>query len=211
MGTTKSKLGLITKSVGKQSRWITWFEFLTAFTAVLSLTCHTVKGHWSGWLSSKTPTPCSAGALWYSKFHLKASVFDARICITQSYRLKVPDGEPRSCLDWLFASNNVPRFGSVLLDGSRCEIRLATGVHSLINLRTETLHSIRQSLCFVLCLHGPIHKSAAMFNRIRSARLKVCDRSQRFYIGWLIVGDGVSCCGKGHAGSITTQGHCGHA
>lgn len=148
-------------------------------------------------------------ALWYFKFHLKASVFGARTQIAQSYSLKVPDGEPRSCLDWLIASNNDRRFGSVLLAGSRCQIRLATGAHNVTNL--ETLHRIRQSLCFLLRLHGPICEAAAMFNRIWSVRLKVCDWSQRFCIGWLIVGDGVSCCGKGLAGSITAQGRCGHA
>lgn len=64
-------------------------------------------------------------------------------------------------------------------------------------------------LCYISV--GSFVKLASMFDKIRSPRLRICDWSQGFCIGWLIVGDGVSCCGKGHAGSITAQGRCGHA
>lgn len=69
----------------------------------------------------------------------------------------------------------------------------------------------RQNLCFTFRLHGPICEFASMFNKIRSLSLRICDWRQTLCIGWLIVGDGVSCCRKGHAGSIAARGHCGHA
>lgn len=47
---------------------------------------------------------------------------------------------------------------------------------------------------------------AAMFNKIRSARLELCNQTQRFCISWLTIGDGVSCFGMGHADLITAPG-----
>lgn len=58
---------------------------------------------------------------------------------------------------------------------------------------------------------GRAAKHAAMFNKIRSVRLKRCNQRQRFCISWLTIGDGVSCFGKGHDDSITAPGRCGHA
>lgn len=142
----------------------------------------------------------------YFQFHFKAVVFGARIHIAQSYRLKVPDGEPRICLDWLI-------FLSLELS---CWLGLTVRLvwpleYKVLSTYEPGLCRIRQSSCFLLRLHRPICKVLAMFNKIWSVRLKVCNQSQRFCISWLSIGDGVSCCGKGHADSITALGRCGHA
>lgn len=84
-------------------------------------------------------------------------VFGARICITQSYRLKVPDREPRSCLDWLIVSNNVPQFGSVLLAGSCCQIRLATGAQS-VTYKPRICIVLGNPPCFCYVSMGPSAK-----------------------------------------------------
>lgn len=97
----------------------------------------------------------------YFQFHFKAVVFGARIRVAQSCRLKVPDGEPRICLDWLI---------SLSLELS-CWLGLTVRLVWLLEYKVLSTYEpglcrIRQSPCFLLGLHRPICKVAAMFNKI---------------------------------------------
>lgn len=109
---------------------------LNAFPTLSVCICHTVR--LQKWLAfprnPQLPAALEHSDILYMYIHFKAFFYGAKIRIAQSYRLKVPDGEPRICLDWLIVCNNVPQFRSVLLAGSGCQTLLAAGIQSLIHI-----------------------------------------------------------------------------
>lgn len=76
---------------------------LYAFPTLSVCICHIVRIQ--KWLAfprnPQLPAALEHSDILYICIHFKAFVYGAKICIAQSYRLKVPDGEPRICLDWL--------------------------------------------------------------------------------------------------------------
>lgn len=156
--------------------------------------CQKHCSRWSGWLSHETSARCGAGALQSFCF------IGSRICIVQLYSLNVTENQE---------TVSIGRQWVITFLGLEVSCWLVHKIRFILSKGYTVLQT--KSPSFVLWLLGSILETAAMFNRIWSVRLIVCKLSQRFCISWLIVGDGVSCCGKGRAGSVTEQGRCGHA